>query len=311
MSMERIPYQKNPISIDEQVRRLKQRGLIFDDESLAKAYLSNISYYRLRAYTYPFQDNEGLTPSHHFIREDIHFCDIIALYRFDRQLRLLIFNALEKIEVAIRTKLTQLYAEAKQDSHWFCQPDCYYSEDFFEAIQRQIKEDVIRSNEDFIKHYKSKYSSPEIPPSWMSLEVVSMSTLSRLYKNLKKDETKKTVARQFGLNDVEVLANWLHAFSNLRNCCAHHSRVWNRRFMVHITLPYNTVFPFMDRNTARTIKQNKLFALLSCIKYLNDILSPQNDFKANLKGLLSQGGKLLSEKDMGFPMNWESLPVWH
>ena len=227
MSMERIPYQKNPISIDEQVRRLKQRGLIFDDESLAKAYLSNISYYRLRAYTYPFQDNEGLTPSHHFIREDIHFCDIIALYRFDRQLRLLIFNALEKIEVAIRTKLTQLYAEAKQDSHWFCQPDCYYSEDFYEAIQRQIKEDV------------------------------------------------------------------------------------SRRFMVHITLPYNTVFPFMDRKTARTIKQNKLFALLSCIKYLNDILSPQNDFKENLKGLLSQGGKLLEEKDMGFPTNWENLPVWH
>ncbi|MBR5039285.1 MAG: Abi family protein [Prevotella sp.] len=93
--LERIPYVKSPISIREQVKRLKLRGLIIDDEDLTKNYLSNISYYRLRAYTYPFQNNADPEKQHEFIRKDIHFKDIIELYRFDRRLRILVFNALE------------------------------------------------------------------------------------------------------------------------------------------------------------------------------------------------------------------------
>ena len=54
---DRIDYTKKPLTLTEQVARLKQRGLLFDDESEAIAYLFNISYYRLRAYTYPFQEN--------------------------------------------------------------------------------------------------------------------------------------------------------------------------------------------------------------------------------------------------------------
>ena len=308
--MVKEPYQKRPLSIYEQVLKLKHRGMIFDDEKTAMDYLSNISYYRLRAYTYPFQDNTNPQNDHHFIRNGIHFHDIINLYRYDRQLRILVFNIMEKIEVAIRTKLTQLYSENKNDSHWFCNPDCYKNEESFQIIQKQIKEDVDRSNEDFIKHYKTKYSTPDMPPSWMTLEVVSLGTLSRLYKSLKKDKTKRAFAEQFGINDVEIMANWLHALSNLRNCCAHHSRIWNRRFMVQLTMPYNTIHPFINKEYLEKIKQNKLFALLSCMKYICDIISPNNELKTKLKQLNSQGGVLLSLRDMGFPYNWEESPVW-
>lgn len=217
--------------------------MVFDDEKNAMDYLSNISYYRLRAYTYPFQDNTNPHNDHHFIRNDIHFNDIIDLYRYDRQLRIL--------------------------------------------------------------------STPDMPPSWMTLEVVSLGTLSRLYKSLKKDKTKRAFAEQFGINDVEIMANWLHALSNLRNCCAHHSRIWNRRFMVQLTMPYNTIHPFINKEYLGKIKQNKLFALLSCMKFISDIISPNNDLKTKLKQLNSQGGALLSLRDMGFPDNWEEFPVWH
>ena len=80
---EKVPYDKRPLSIQTQIERLKGRGLIIDDEKLAVDYLSNISYYRLRAYTYPFQDNTNLENDHKFIRSDIHFKDIIDLYCFD------------------------------------------------------------------------------------------------------------------------------------------------------------------------------------------------------------------------------------
>ena len=306
---EQFEYTKRPLSITEQVARLKERGLIFDNEKEASAYLFNISYYRLRAYTYPFQDN-GEDSDHHFIRSDIHFNDIIDLYRFDRRLRALIFNAIEKIEVSVRAKIVQVYAESTGNSHWHTDESLYRIG--YDDLMSHIEADVDRSNEDFIKHYNNKYSEPPMPPSWMALEVVSFATLSRLYQALKLDERKKFIAKEFGLpeKNVSILENWLHAISNLRNCCAHHSRVWNRRFMVNVKLPYNTHYSFMDINTIDELRTNKLFALLSSVAYILNIISPDNDFKNNLKTLLKSNCRLLSLKDMGFPKNWQALPVW-
>lgn len=304
---DRTDYTKKPLTLDEQVARLKQRGLVFDDESEAIAYLFNISYYRLRAYTYPFQENgEGV--EHNFTRKDIHFKDIIDLYYFDRRLRSLIFNAIEKIEVAVRTKIIQIYAESTHNSHWYDNESLYRFD--YEDIMKHIEADVNRSNEDFIKHYNSKYNNPPMPPSWMALEVVSFATLSRLFKSLKSDSHKKYITEQFGLKKVAILENWLHAISNLRNCCAHHSRVWNRRFMVSVILPYDTLYPFMDRMTIKQIHTNKLFAVLSCVVYILDIISPGSYFKRNLKELLKSDCRLLDLKDMGFPKYWQSLSVW-
>lgn len=305
--IDKIKYTKKPLTLSEQVERLKKRGLVFDDENEAEGYLSNISYYRLRAYTYPFQENgEGL--DHKFIRKDIHFKDIIDLYCFDRRLRSLIFNAIEKIEVAVRTKIIQVYAESTEDSHWYSNKNLYRFD--CKDLMEHIKDEVNRSNEDFIKHYKSKYNEPPIPPSWMSLEVVSFATLSRLFQALKSDEHKEYITTQFGLKKVAILENWLHAISNLRNCCAHHSRTWNRRFMVSVSLPYNTIYPFMDRDAIGQIRTNKLFAVLSCIVYILDIISPGSDFKTHIKDLLKSDCRLLDLKDMGFPKYWQSLPAW-
>jgi abortive infection bacteriophage resistance protein len=256
---------------------------------------------------------------HQFIREDITFQNIIDLYVFDRRLRSSVFNELEKVEVAVRTKLSQIYSESSKDSHWYENADLFdaavFKKDrgektFFEGIEDDIRTDVKRSNEDFIKHYYQKYDEPDMPPSWMSMEVISFGTLSKLYKALKTSSEKKEVANAFGITNVDLFANWLHAFSNLRNCCAHHSRIWNRRFIVRLTMPYNTTYPFMSRADAETFKQNKLFALLTALKYIVDIISPDNNFKKNLLQLLSERHRLLSLREMGFPADWQSLPVW-
>lgn len=302
-----MEYKKKPLTLTEQIALLKERGLVFDDENEAAAYLFNISYYRLRAYTYPFQDNSE-DINHNFIRKNIHFKDIMDLYCFDRRLRSYIFNAIEKIEVALRTKIVQVYAESTGDGHWYNDENVYRFG--YEDLMKHIEADVNRSNEDFIKHYVSKYDNPPMPPSWMALEVVSFTTLSRLFQALKSDERKAYITKQFGLKRVEILENWLYAISNLRNCCAHHSRTWNRRFLINVKLSYNTVYPFMDRTIIGQIRTNKLFAVLSCIAYILDIISPGSDFKKHIKELLKSDCRLLDLKDMGFPNYWESLPVW-
>ncbi len=304
-----MKYTKQPLTIQQQIEKLKSRGLIIDDENVAASYLSNISYYRLRAYTYPFQYNDDEQKDHHFIKDDIHFNDIIDLYCFDRRLRSLIFNAIEKIEVSIRTKIVYEYALETNDSHWFLD-ETLYRENFDEIIEN-MEGEVNRSNEDFIKHYDEKYDEPDFPPAWMTLEVLSFGTLSRMFSYLEsKSEPNKRITKAFGLPNSFILENWMHAISVLRNCCAHHSRIWNRRFPVGVKMSYNTSYPFIDRETIKTIHNNKLFASLCCVKYILDVISPDSDFKKNLVEIINNGGRLLKLRDMGFPENWKYLDVW-
>jgi abortive infection bacteriophage resistance protein len=103
-----MKYEKKPIKTTEQINRFRERSLLISDEEKAKEYLHNISYYGLRAYTYPIQENrEG--EDHIFLRDDITFEDVIDLYCFNRRLRSLLFNAIEKIEVALRTRIALTY----------------------------------------------------------------------------------------------------------------------------------------------------------------------------------------------------------
>jgi abortive infection bacteriophage resistance protein len=175
----------------------------------------------------------------------------------------------------------------------------------------KVEEDVNRSNEDFVKHYKEKYTSPDFPPAWMTLETLSFGNLSKLIANLDcKSATYKRISKALGLPNPFILENWIYSFSVLRNNCAHHSRIWNRRFHVELKLPYNTIFPFIDRATLNFIRTNKIFAVLSAIQYIVKIISPESNFKNNLIEIINNGGKLLKIKDMGFPNNWQSFGVW-
>lgn len=312
-------YTKRPLSIPEQVEKLKLRGLLIDDEQSAEGYLSNISYYRLRAYTFPFQENDDTSADHRFLRNDIHFSDIIDLYCFDRRLRFLMFNAIEKIEIAVRTKIVQVYAEATGDSHWFANPHLYNNiaakdkqgktTTRFALLMDEIAAEVKRSTEDFVKHYNHKYGDPVLPPAWMTLEVVSFGTLSRLYQLLKTSPQKKQVAMSFGIKDDEVFSNWLHAIAVWRNYCAHHSRVWNRRSVVNVKLPKKHTYSFLD-DAQGSIRANKVFTILCCIKYISNIISPGSEFKSNLVSIIAQSGRLLTIQEMGFVDNWEDMDVW-
>lgn len=315
-----MDYKKQPIALSEQIKKLRNRGLIIDDDAVAMDYLTNISYYRLRAYTYPFQDNTDIKADHRFTRNDIHLSDIIDLYCFDRRLRIILFNAIEKIEVAIRSRLSHAYAIYTGNSHWFTDKSLFDKIDItvngtkttaFDLLQADIEKEVKRSHEDFIKHYNSKYGNPALPPSWMTLEVLSLGTLSRLYKTLKKSSVKTQIAKDFGLPNDKILSNWLYSISLWRNYCAHHSRIWNRRSVANVILPYNTTFPFLGKNPGKRIHSNKIYAVLCCIKYISNIISPTSDIKQHLISAISKGGRLLSLQDMGFPNNWEQDPVWN
>jgi abortive infection bacteriophage resistance protein len=295
-------YTKPPLSIQQQVDRLKSRGLHFEDEDQAANYLSNISFYRLRAYTYPFQDNDD--PNHPFIKR-VTFNEIIRLYVIDRKVRLLLFDALEKIEISLRTKIIYNFS-ADYGSHWHEDVSLYRNPQNFQRDRAKLNDEILRSAEPFIQHYKRAYAYPASPPAWMSLEVASMGLVSKLYSNLKKCPAKQRVATAFGLPTPALLESWLHAFSSVRNLCAHHSRIWNRRLTLIPTLPTHTLYPFLQN---RRFHPNKLYGMLCCITYVLAIISPQSAFNAKLKALIKDE-PMLELKEMGFPVGWEQEPIW-
>lgn len=295
-------YSKPPLSTQDQIAKLKARGLIIADEAKAASYLSNISYYRLRAYTYPFQDN--VDPNHPFTRV-ISFEEIIKLYVFDRQFRLFILDAIEKIEISIRTQIIYHWA-MNFGSHWHSNAALFRNSAQFAADFTRLRQEVGRSVETFIGHYNNKYSSPPFPPCWMSLEVSSFGILSLYFKNLRLGPEKQAVTRFYGLNDVSILENWLHSFSNIRNVCAHHGRLWNRRLTAHIKLPTHPVHPFIQN---RSILKYKIYAAICCMKYVLNIISPGNSFTPRLKELMSTC-PLAQEREMGFPNGWQTESFW-
>lgn len=298
-----MKYTKKPVSISEQISTLKLRGLLITDEIKAESYLSNISYYRLRAYTFPFQDNND--PNHPFITPLICFEDIISLYVFDRQFRLFVLDAIEKIEISIRTQIIHQWA-LSHGGHWHLDSTLFRDSAFFESDRSRLQQEIDRSDEAFIAHYKTKYSDPSEPPCWMSLEVSSFGLLSLIFNNLKKGPEKKAVTKYYGLNEVSILENWMHSFSNIRNVCAHHSRLWNRRLTAHIKVPTYTAHPFiLDKDILRY----KIYPALCCMKYILNIISPGNHFSEKLIALMNSC-PLAQEKEMGFPTEWKKEKFW-
>ena len=118
-------FNKPAISITEQIRILQHRGLAIQFPERAERYLEVISYFRLSAYMRPFQMNINEQVVDHQFKDGTEFKQIVDLYSFDRELRLLIMDAIERVEVAIRATLNNVMANKYQTddvcsgSHWY------------------------------------------------------------------------------------------------------------------------------------------------------------------------------------------------
>jgi abortive infection bacteriophage resistance protein len=298
-----VQYNKPAISLAEQVALLRKRGLHIADEEKAIHYLSNISYYRLRAYTYPFQNNQS--PDHEFL-PGASLEQVIDLYVFDRKLRFLVFDALEKIEIALRTKIIYHYA-IRHGSHWHEDFNLFRDRNKYVRDMGKLIDEIGRSSEIFIKHYRNKYSDPENPPAWMSFEVISLGMLSKMFENLRKSPEKLAIVNGFGLTGLEVLESWMHTFAHIRNICAHHGRLWNRRLTTTPKYPAKPVYPFIP--DGKELHANKLYLSLACMSYLLNIISPGHTFNSRLKELI-KSYPFINQKEMGFPLHWEKDPLW-
>jgi abortive infection bacteriophage resistance protein len=220
-----MEYNKAVTTVEEQIQLLKSRGMEISDENLAAHWLQQISYYRLAGYWWPMQNNKV----NHVFKPGSRFEDVLALYNFDRKLRLLLFDVLERIEIALRTKLIY-HLSHEHGFWWFQNPELFIRTREHIKTLTSLEEELERSKEVFIKDHRKKYKDDfRFPPVHKSLEITSLGTLSKLYGNLKPSvKSKDTIAKDFGTINHTFLPSWLQSFTQIRNLCAHHSRLWNK-----------------------------------------------------------------------------------
>lgn len=228
-------YDKTPLSVEDQASLLQSRGLTIADPARARHYLTHIGYYRLSAYCLPFeQPGASHARSHRFL-PGTNFDQVLALYIFDRKLRLLVMEALERVETAVRSHWANALA-VRHGSHAHMQPELFKCPWQHAADIARLANDLKDSSETFVAHYRAHYSEPYLPPIWATVETLTLGALSRWFKSTRDTTTKREVAKSLGMPTSEILEQVLHALTPVRNICAHHGRLWNRRFTLQLPI---------------------------------------------------------------------------
>lgn len=299
--MSKIPYTKTCTLPNDLIPLLKGRGLFFTEEEKAINYLTNIGYFRLSAYLRPLYKDPK---SDHVFKADATFEKAMFMYRFDRKLRILLFNEIEKIEVAIRSAISNTMSHELGDVFWMTDKNNFFNHKFFIDTLSIINGELTKTKEEFILHFRRTYSDP-YPPAWMIAEILPLGVICKIYQNLKQEKLKKKIARQFGLN-VPVMSSWMLVLGNLRNYCCHHSRIWNREIAITPSEPRNLVYGWIDGSKT---DNRRLYCRICMIKYLLYSVSPENTFKTKLIELLTKY-PTIDKAAMGFPKDWETEPLW-
>lgn len=279
-----------PMTIDEQVENLKNIGLIVDDEEYAKKILNDISYFRLiKAYSL------NLKPKNGCYNKQTTFKEIVDLYLFNSNFRQLIFPEIEKVEINVRCRLANFFAE-QYGVLGYLQAENFSNENYHAQFLEDIKEEVRRNSKaPFVRNFKENYEDGNLP-IYALVEVFSFGTLSKFYKNmLNKD--KKAIAKTFGVG-YTYFESWLESISYVRNICAHYGRIYNAKL---------SKTPILYKEYTQVgIGNNRIYGVLLCLKYLLKDDDHWNLFVDKIE-LLFDKYPCVQISTMGFPENWKVL----
>jgi abortive infection bacteriophage resistance protein len=297
-----MQFTKPPTTLDDQVNTLIHRGMSVPDRNAAKTYLQHLNYYRLSGYWLPFE----ISHNTHQFHPGTEFNQIIDLYVFDRELRLLVLDAIERVEVSVRTQWAYQLSH-KYGSHAHLNSGLFKDQNKYLKTLAGLSGEIGRSRETFIQHLIDTYDETT-PPIWAIVEVISFGQLSQFYANLKLRQDRKIIADCYNL-DEKVLSSFLHQINTVRNTCAHHSRLWNRSFTMQLIIPGMKRPAGLQPNfNSAPQAAKKIYNPIVMLAYMLDKICPSHHFKTRLIDLFHQHP--INEHAMGFPNHWQKLPIW-
>ena len=255
INLSQLPSFNKPwLSWTDQLTLLEQRGLVVVDRQSALDFLAHVNYYRFSGYCLAFEAQR-----HQFVAgttfEQVHLA-----YEFDRILRDLVTEALEVIEIDLRTAVAHHYGHAHGAFGHVSAGQFHRGFQHGFWLQK-LRDETSRSQELFVKHFRRSYSQYPDLPVWIATEIMSFGSLSRMFSGmLKPDQT--VIAHRYGLQ-VDVMKSWMHHMVYVRNVCAHHARLWDRAWAIKPILPFgkNWQMPAVPGN-------DRLFATLLALRWM-------------------------------------------
>jgi abortive infection bacteriophage resistance protein len=304
---------KPTYTISDQIALLKQRGMLFHDEAQAYSLLKNISYYRLKSY---WRDEQIDAVQHHF-QSGTYFEDMMERYDFDRQLRQILFGSIEQIEIAVRSKMIY-HLSLAYGGLWYLNPALFNTAVYTidgesKTAHRKVLEDLqkefVRSQEPFIKEHQNRYPG-QPAEAWKILEIASMGTLSKLYKNLQITLRERSIiSNEMGINSPHVFSGWLESITYIRNVIAHHSSLWNRTMVKRPGMRLNNPAGAWVTQPLTQYQIDKPFSTISCMVYLCNFLNRPQEIKSQIVDLINAYPNVPVHK-LGFLNQWRSEPLW-
>lgn len=297
-----MKYSKPPFTHAQQLDQLVNRGLACADRAQALHQLAHLNYYRLGAYWLPFEADHA----NHRFKPGASFEAVVKLYVFDRELRLLVLDAIERVEVSVRTAWAYALAH-RHGAHAHLNPTLFKAParnwDHAQQCQK-LEAEARKSHETYLQHHYQKYDEP-LPPLWAVVEMMTIGQLSKWYGNLRHGADRNAVAHAYDMDEIN-LTSFLHHLSIIRNFCAHHSRLWNREFTFTFRLPKHRPAPLVASLNHQDSR--RLYNTLAMLAWLLDVICPGHHWKQRLKAVLAQHA--VDPQRMGFPAGWEQMPIW-
>lgn len=294
-----MEYSKPELTYDEQAAQLLARGLMADYDQLV-ACLKSVNYYRLSGYWFPFRNY----PQENF-KPGTRLETIWRRYAFDRRLRLLVMDGIERMEIALRTDVTyQLAHKCRAFGYLEATALPNLTPDEHGRLMTALRSEYCKSKESFAMHFQKKYGDiHDSLPIWMATELMTMGQLFTLVRGLPKGMLK-SIAKMYAIAGP-VLLSWIGTLHAVRNICAHHSRLWNRELGYKPTFPDTT-----EWKTPVFVTDRRIFGVLTILKYMMDRVAPQSQWPKRMNALLNEYPEI-PRADMGFAENWKDIPMWN
>ncbi len=327
-----VEYTKPWLSLEQQAEQLASSGVEVGDRDRAAALLKAVGYYRLTGYLYPFRKSESYLSGDGRTRTRVlsgyrpgttldHARSIID---FDRQLRMLVMDGLERIEVAVRMQIGYVLGRTSPFAHI---DSANFTATFtsegtdpvtgkptpssYTTWLQRVDERRAHSDERFVAHFREKYD--DRIPVWALTEILELGQLSVLYRGLRQQDAEE-IALAFGVPTKKLMVSWLASLNYVRNVAAHHARLFNRKLQYAPARPKIGRVPLLDHlrheETAKGIFGT--YNALAVIAYLLASIDAETQWQRRLVALLHvfPTSHVLSTSSMGVPLEWESLDLW-
>jgi abortive infection bacteriophage resistance protein len=240
------------------------------------------------------------------------------LYVFDKRLRLIFLDAIERIEVALRVDVALLLGKRSPYAHrnptvfdpaFGVKPGSNGRTGHNKWLER-LDESFRKSKEEFVTHFKRKYHG-EDPPIWIAIELWDFGMLSFVLDGLKVSDQMQ-IAQKYGFRRPTLLTGFSRNINNIRNICAHHSRLWNRSPADRIASPRSGEIPGLDHLVHDVNSRSRIYATAAIMQHFLSIINPSTQWHerliSHLKTLPTGNGVALEQA--GFPEGWKNLALW-